>query len=252
MWAAAHREGPGPEAPAVVVSGVAALYRAGSLGPDRTVLVSTAELVYLVLASALTCLACVAAVRHRAALVLFSPGYRAQLLARPRLLLFAVALGAFVLLAPLTGDPTWDFVDATFMSLGCYALAPWSWGVLYRWRQRTRLELGLALVLSLFTVSWSYDLYLVVRDGVFPPTSRENLVASTILYALGGLFFSLGQHETRGLIFVFMDERWPTWSGDAWSARGAGRALLLASLLAAPIVVFMAWVVLTELGVWPF
>lgn len=215
-------------------------------------LVSTPQLVYLVLASVATAVACVAALRHRAQLALFTAGYRAQLRAPARLALFAVALAAFVLLAPLTGDPTWDAIDASFMSLGCYALAPWTLGVLYRARERSRVELGVALVLSLFALSWSYDLYLVLRDGVFPPTSLTNLAASAILYVLGGLFFSLGHHEARGLLFVFMDPRWPAWSGDRWTARAAGRAVALASLLAAPIVVFMVWVVFTELGLWPF
>lgn len=215
-------------------------------------LVTTTELVYLVLASVATVAACGVGLVHRRHLALFTAGYRAQLLSGPRLALFAVALAAFVVLAPLTGDPTWDALDASFMSLGCYALAPWTLGVLYRVRERPRLELGVALVLSLFTLSWSYDLYLVLRDGVFPPTSLTNLAASAILYVLGGFFFSLGQHEERGLIFVFMDPRWPAWSGDRWTARAAGRALGLASLLAAPIVVFMVWLVMTELGLWPF
>jgi hypothetical protein len=215
------------------------------------VLVSTTEAVYLVLASLATIAALLAAIRARGALALFSKGYRAQLAARPRLALFAVALAAFVFLAPLTGDPTWDAIDATFMSVGCYALAPWSCGVLFRARERSWTELVVALVLSLFVVSWSYDLYLVARDGVFPFTSGANLAASSLLYVGGGLFFSLGEHEERGLIFVFMDPRWPAWSGDRWTARVAGRAAVIATLLAAPIVVFMAWLVMTELGLWP-
>jgi hypothetical protein len=216
------------------------------------VFVSTGECIYLAIASLLTCIAFGVALKHRASLVLFSKGYRAQLLDRPRLALFALALSAFVFLAPLTGDPTWDAVDAIFMSLGCYVFAPWTCGVVYRARQTTKLEFALAVAFSLFTVSWSYDLYIVLRDGIFPRTSRENLFASTILYTLGGLFFSLGQHRERGLLFVFMDAAWPAWSGDAWSSRGAGRALMLASFLAAPIVIFMAWLVMSELGLWPF
>lgn len=215
-------------------------------------LVSPGELGYLAVACLLTCAACVVAVRHRASFALFTAGYRAQLLSRPRLVLFAIAWAAFVVLAPLTGDPTWDAIDASFMSIGCYLLAPWSLGVIYRSRRTSLVEIGLALVLSLFVLSWSYDLYLVLRDGVFPPTSTPNLFASAILYVLGGLFFSLGQHDERGLVFVFMDARWPAWSGDRWTMRVAGRAAALMGLIAAPVVVFMAWVVMTELRVWPF
>lgn len=214
-------------------------------------IVSSTETLYLAVASLLTVAAAAVVTRHRATFALGSRGYRVQLLDRARLVPFALALAAFVLLAPLTGDPTWDAIDATFMSVGCYALAPWSLGVLFRARERSWPELGAALVLSLFVVSWSYDLYLVLRDGVFPPTSAANLAASSLLYVGGGLFFSLGEHEERGLIFVFMDPRWPAWSGDRWTARVAGRAAVIATLLAAPIVVFMLWLVTTELGFWP-
>ena len=211
---------------------------------------TTSEMAYLVFATLVTCMACIVAFRRRASLSLLSPGYRAQLLSRPRLGVFAVALAAFVFVAPLTGDPTWDAVDAIFMSVGCYVFAPWTCAVIYRAKQTPWLELALALLFSLVVVSFSHDLYTALRDGVFPPTSRENLVASSILYILGGLFFSLGHHRERGLLFVFMDARWPAWSGDAWSLRGASKALLLASLLAAPVVIFMMWTVMSELGLW--
>ena len=214
-------------------------------------LVTNGQLVYLAMACVITCAACALAVRHRASFALFQQGYRAQLLSRPRLVLFATAWAAFVVLAPLTGDPTWDAIDASFMSIGCYALAPWTLGVLYRAKRESMREVVVAIVLSLFVSSWSYDLYLVVRDGVFPPTSVPNLFASLILYVLGGLFFSLGEHGERGLVFVFMDSRWPAWSGDRWTLRVAGRAAVLASLIAAPVVVFLVWVVLSELQLWP-
>lgn len=164
-----------------------------------------------------------------------------------------MALAAFGLLAPLTGDPTWDAIDATFMSVGCYVTAPWACATVYRAaRGRSSvLEVVLAVIAWCFVASWSYDLYLVVRDGVFPPTSRENFFASTILYVLGGLFFSLGQHQDRGLVFVFMDERWPAWHGDRWTTRGAATGFVIAIALAAPIVVFMVWVVMDQLGLLP-
>ncbi len=220
---------------------------------DQLVLVSTGQLAYLVVVSVVSVVALVAGVQSRAGLAIATRGYRRQLLARPRLVALGVALAAFVLLAPLTGDPTWDAVDATFMSLGCYVTAPWVCATVYRATRgrATVLEVVLALVAWLFVASWSYDLYLVARDAAFPPTSRENFFASTILYVLGGLFFSLGHHRDRGLLFVFMDERWPAWTGDRWTTRGAATGLVIASLVATPVIVFMVWVVMDQLGLLP-
>jgi hypothetical protein len=44
-----------------------------------------------------------------------------------------VAASAMVLIAPYTGDPTWDAVDASFMSALAFTTAPWAVGTIYRW-----------------------------------------------------------------------------------------------------------------------
>ena len=202
---------------------------------------------YLIVQGITVALALVVGWSHRASLGLCTSGYRAQLLAPWRLVLFAIALVTFALGAPYMGDPTWDAVDATFMSVGCYASAPWVTGVVFRSlgraraRRPGRAETFVAAVAWIAVTSWSYDAYLVARDGLYPVTFRENAIASTILFVLGGLFFSVGGHPVRGVIFVFMDPRWPAWSGEPWTPRQAlGAALLLLALMA-PVVVFMAW-----------
>lgn len=66
-----------------------------------------------------------------------------------------------------TSDPTWDYVDAAFMSVLAFATAPWALGTLYgavRGRA-TPEQIYVAVCVWLFSVSWSYDLYLLCRDG---------------------------------------------------------------------------------------
>jgi len=47
-------------------------------------------------------------------------------LAEPwKLVTFIAGTGLITLVAPYTGDPTWDYVDGFFMSVLCYATAPW-------------------------------------------------------------------------------------------------------------------------------
>jgi hypothetical protein len=136
----------------------------------------------------------------------------ARFLLRPwKIATFAVAFAGIVVVAPFTGDPYWDHVDAAFMALLAFTTAPWSMGVLFqatRGRRRVREALP-AVATWLFSASWSYDLWLLVRDGAYPVTWAHNLVASSCLYAFAGLFWSLDWRPGRGVVFAFMDADWP-------------------------------------------
>ncbi len=62
-------------------------------------------------------IAAAVAVVQRRRIELFDRAYW-RFLARPwRLTTFLVAAVSLIVVAPYTGDPTWDYVDATFMSV---------------------------------------------------------------------------------------------------------------------------------------
>lgn len=114
-------------------------------------------------------------------------------------------------IAPYTGDPTWDYVDAVFMSILAFATAPWAVGILYLalHKRAKATHAFIAICVWMFSASWSYDLYLVLRDGVYPDTWLPNIFASSVLYVSGGLLWNLEWKEERGVIFGFMDPGWP-------------------------------------------
>lgn len=122
-----------------------------------------------------------------------------------------VATAGLILIAPYTGDPTWDYLDASFMALLTYITAPWSIGVLYKVvrRQCPIWQAYAAICIWLFSASWSYDLYLLLRDGYYPITWFSNIFASSVLYISAGLLWNLEYIPSRGVIFGFMDTRWP-------------------------------------------
>ena len=66
-----------------------------------------------------------------------------------------------------------------------------------------------ALCLWMFVASWSYDLYLLIRDGYYPFTWLPNIPASSVLYISAGLLWNLDWRENRGVIFAFMEPDWP-------------------------------------------
>ena len=73
------------------------------------------------------------ALRVRDRLELFQRPYWHFLLVPWKVGSFAIAASAMVLIAPYTGDPTWDAVDASFMSVLAFTTAPWAVGTIYRW-----------------------------------------------------------------------------------------------------------------------
>ena len=128
-----------------------------------------------------------------------------------RVLTFIIACSGMIVIAPYTGDPTWDYFDAFFMSFLTYLTAPWAIGALYNVAKRklNPSQAFVALCLWMFSASWSYDLYLVLRDGNYPVTWFSNIFASSVLYISAGLFWNLDWEHGRGVIFAFMKTNWP-------------------------------------------
>lgn len=156
-----------------------------------------------------------------------------------RVATFLLATLAMTAVAPYTGDTTWDYSNALFMSILTYITAPWSIGTLYN-AAKGRLPLSqtyVAICAWMFTASWSYDLYLVVRDGHYPATWFPNIFASSVLYVLAGLLWSLDWVEGRGVVFAFMEPAWPY----GHSSHGFGKVMPYALVFMTAVSGFMLY-----------
>ena len=138
-----------------------------------------------------------------------------------KLVTFALAFAGIVLVAPRSGDPTWDHWDAAFMAILTYTTAPWTLGVLYRARSRPRAEVYVAACVWLFSASFSYDLYIFLRDHHYPRTWWSNMIVSSGLYGLGGAMWSLRATLGSRPTFAFTRDDWPASLAD-----GSTRSLL--------------------------
>ena len=138
-----------------------------------------------------------------------------------KLVTFALAFAGIVLVAPRSGDPTWDHWDAAFMAILVYTTAPWTLGVLHRARSRPRAEVYVAACTWLFSASFSYDLYIFLRDHHYPRTWWSNLIVSSGLYGLGGAMWSLRGTPRARPTFAFTRDDWPSSLAD-----GSTRPLL--------------------------
>ncbi len=150
-------------------------------------------------------------VADRKAYSLADPAYLRFLGAPWKLATFAISGIGMVVVAPHTGDPTWDYYDAAFMSVLTFVGAPWATGTLYlvlRGRAGAK-QAYVAACLWMFSASWSYDLYLLWRDGEYPNTWLPNIPASSVLYCSAGLLWNLDWRQGRGATFSFQEEGWP-------------------------------------------
>lgn len=190
-------------------------------------------------AAQLVALALAIALALRARVDLLTPAY-ARLLTRPwRLVTGALGTGFFVLAAPYANDPTWDGAVGLLMSVPTYLTAPWAVGALWKCLRRERpLAHGyVALCAWLASASWGYDLYNWRRLGAYPAAWGANLAASSVLYALAGLCWSLTARPGVGVTFAFL---WPEWPAERASPNGR-------AALAAWVLVFVAGVALLGL-----
>ena len=172
--------------------------------------------------------------RHRGECALFHIGYWRFLLVPWKVTSFVVALAGMLWLGPRSGDPTWDWVDASFMSALTYLGAPWAVGTLWQSARRWLAwwQAYLAVCLWLFSASWSYDLYILIRDGRYPPSWLANMLASSILYLLAGMMWSVEWSRARRATFAFLHAGWPATTDNPSALRTL--------MLALPIMVMVA------------
>ncbi len=154
--------------------------------------------------------ACVLLVRDWKHCELSDPRYWRFITHRWKWVTFAMAALPLTILAPYSGDPTWDYVDGAFMSILAYITAPWSVGVVYRFFRgwHSSKWLYVAVCIAMFSLSWSYDGYILLKMGFYPPTWWSNILLSGVMYLSAGMFWNLQWQSGRGVTFAFMEKAW--------------------------------------------
>ena len=179
--------------------------------------------------------------QYRGGIELFQRRYWRFLLQRWKLISFLVAASLLTLLAPLSNDPTWDRLDAAMMSALTYATAPWAVGTLHRavHGRAPWPHAWVAACLGLFSASWFYDLYILLRDGAYPVYWLPNLFLSGLLYVCAGLLWNLQWSPARGVGFQFARPCWPEPDTGTRFARIVWHALPFMIVAVAVIVPFL-------------
>jgi hypothetical protein len=153
-------------------------------------------------------------------------------------ILFVTFAGRF------TDDETWDVVSGGGMSILTVLTAWWSVGT--TWRVVRRLaparELVVAIAVTLFSSSWFYDGYLLLRDGAYTQRWLGNLMLSPTIYLCAGLLSNLELDDRGRLGFSFLRREWPR------PLPTARRISLTMVLVSVPLVAVAAWFLVGFVG----
>lgn len=154
---------------------------------------------------------------------------------------FIIGTLVITVAAPYSSDPTWDYPDSILISVLTYTLSPWSVGVLYRGIMGKNFDSKWFSALCFFFIPcWTYDLYILFRDGIYPPTWAPNLVLSGFIVLLAGLFWNIAWYDDCGTTFSFKRENWP----DDHRTPVA-RILWILAVLSFPVLLMVGWFVFT-------
>jgi hypothetical protein len=126
------------------------------------------------------------------------------------------------------------YTGIRYCTLGC-----WDSIFGYPRKGHGREDLYVAICIWMFSASWSYDLYLILRDGAYPDTWFPNIFASSVLYVSAGLLWNLEWKEGRGVIFGFMEPSWPEVTDNRVFRKIVWFALPFMVLAAAMIIAFL-------------
>jgi hypothetical protein len=110
-----------------------------------------------------------------------------------KLVLFVPAVVFVTFAGAFTDDETWDVVSGGGMALLTFLTSWWSVGVAVRaLRGLVPLRYAVvALAVTLFSSSWFYDGYLLLRDGSYTSRWLGNLLLSPTIYLCAGLVMNL-------------------------------------------------------------
>jgi len=82
------------------------------------------------------------------------------------------------------------------------------------------------------------DLYILLRDKIYPPTWYNNLYISGGITFIAGLFWNLYYRDDHGLTFAFTMEEWPSVGRTPFK-----KVFWPCFLLCIPIVASIGWFV---------
>ncbi len=158
-----------------------------------------------------------------------------------KLFVFVPAILFVTFAGRFTNDETWDMISGGGMSILTFLTAAWSVGIVYKvlHGERNWTFLVIAIALGLFSSSWFYDGYLLLRDGAYTHRWLGNLMLLPIIYLSAGLLLNL-EAKQHGFSFSFLRSDWPS--------PPLNTSFLPLVLVSIPLILVAAYILLAFVG----
>ncbi len=142
-----------------------------------------------------------------------------------------------------TDDEIWDVITGGGMAVLTFLTAPWCLGMVYQVLagRRPPRYLFVAAGQLLFSSSWFYDGYLLLRDGSYTTRWWSNLMLSPIIYVAAGFLWNLEARGRFGVRLGFVREDWPNRPSDGRFLPIVLVSIPLILLAAFVLVAFVQW-----------
>ena len=129
------------------------------------------------------------------------------------------------------------------MSVLTFLTAPWCLGMVYQvlTGRRPLRYLVVAAGLMLFSSSWFYDGYLLLRDGSYTTRWWSNLMLSPIIYVAAGFLWNLEARGRFGVRLGFVRGDWPTRPSDGRFLPIIWISIPLILIAAFVLIAFVQW-----------
>jgi len=203
--------------------------------------VEPTQTIYLLIWIFAIILSCCFIMRNKNDFEFLNHRYWAFLFEPWKIITFFVSAAMVTIAAPYSDDPTWDYPDSVIISIATYVFAPWSIAIIYRSIKDRVIGQKFFVALSAFFVPcWTYDLYILLRDNIYPPTWYHNLYLSGPIVMLAGLFWNILWVENEGITFAFMRKKWPASDRTPFK-----KIFWILVLLGVPVAASIGWFVIT-------
>lgn len=184
-------------------------------------------------------IAVLVSIKNRSVHEIFNRNYWQFLFELWKVFTFVFATACITIVAPYSGDPTWDYGDSIIISILTYIFAPWTVGVIYRAFKFKQFNSKLfAAVVFFFIPCWAYDAYIFIKDGYYPITWFTNVIISSGIVLTAGLYWNLCWSKEKGTDFAFRLDVWPQRSESS-----VKKMLIPMLILMFPVVYAAGWFV---------